>query len=188
MIAFFYLISGATLKITDDVFDEDLYPGWVGLACGLVCTIIFAYFNFVDYWTRPIFVGISLGVLLAHKIDNRIFELGIALGVVLPLFTLAVTGQWAFDWFAWGTVSFFTWLDEYGNDWIDKRHSLGRANFLLEYRFGLKLGMFLLCLLYAMPWLYLLAFLLFDTGYALATYLGLKKMALAATEVSYGTT
>jgi hypothetical protein len=93
---------------------------------------------------------------------------------------LAATGQWSFKWVLGVTVALFTWLDEVGNDWIDRRPDAGRFAFLLKYRFLLKFAVLILCLARLLPWLYLLAFLLFDAGYALLTVLGRRIKARKA--------
>jgi len=172
-----YLLCGATLKITDDVFDERIYPRWIGIASIAVCATFGGVLIFFDPWTRAVFSSIVVGLLAARKIDNLAFLLGMTLGVLLPLGLLALLGRWEFDGLVASVVALFTWLDEAGNDWFDRRRPASWIGFVLEFRFSLKLAVLVLCITGALPWRYLLAFLLFDVGYGLLAVFGKKRKA-----------
>jgi len=156
-----FAIIGAGLKYIDDAFDEEVFSKKIAMLTAPILVILWVCLSIFDSISATVLFSILLAVLLSGKVDNLIFKLSsIALVAVLfltqmshlllvPLFALTVMGV----------------ADEKGNDYVDKHKKLEVWEFFFAYRCSMKVGILGLCTLSLLPWLYMIAFLAFDTAY-----------------------
>lgn len=156
-----FAVIGFGLKYIDDAFDEEVFSKKIAMLIAPILVVIWASLSIFDSFSATVLFSILFAVLLSGKVDNLIFKLSsIALVVILfltqmlhfslvPLFVLTVMGI----------------TDEKGNDYVDshKIHEVGE--FFFAHRCSMKVGALGLCTVSLLPWLYLIAFLAFDTAY-----------------------
>jgi hypothetical protein len=156
-----FALIGFGLKYIDDAFDEGLFSKDVAKLMAPILVVIWAGVSILDSISATVLFSILFAVLLAGKVDNLAFKLSsIALIVIflltpashlllVPFFALTVMGV----------------VDEKGNDYVDS-HKIGEVGeFFFAHRCGMKLGILGLCVVSLLPWVYLIAFLAFDTAY-----------------------
>ena len=156
-----FAIIGFWLKYIDDAFDENVFSKKIAILVAPILVILWTYLSIFDSISATILFSILFAVLLSGKVDNLIFKLSsIALIVVLfltqvlnlsliPLFALTVMGV----------------ADEKGNDYVDTHKTYRVEEFFFSHRCCMKVGTIGLCVASLIPWLYLIAFLAFDTAY-----------------------
>ena len=156
-----FALIGFGLKYIDDAFDEELFSKESAMLMAPILVVIWAGLSIFDSISATILFSILFAVILSGKVDNVTFKLSsIALiGIILltqrahlslvPFFALTVMGV----------------VDEKGNDYVDRYKTGGFREFFFAHRCGMKLGTFGLCMVSLLPWLYMIAFLAFDTAY-----------------------
>ncbi len=156
-----FAVIGAGLKYIDDAFDEEVFSKKIAMLTAPILVILWVCLSIFDSVSATVLFSILFAVLLSGKVDNLIFKLSsIALVAVLfltqmshlllvPLFALTVMGI----------------ADEKGNDYVDKHKTLEVWEFFFAYRCSMKVCILGLCTLSLLPWLYMIAFLAFDTAY-----------------------
>jgi hypothetical protein len=156
-----FAVIGFGLKYIDDAFDEEVFSKKIAMLIAPILVVIWACLSIRDSISATVLFAILSAVLLSGKVDNLIFKLSsIALVAILfltqmlhfslvPLFVLTVMGI----------------IDEKGNDYVDshKIHEVGV--FFFAHRCSMKVGALGLCTVSLLPWIYLIAFLAFDTAY-----------------------
>jgi hypothetical protein len=156
-----FAIIGFGLKYIDDAFDEELFSKNVAVLMAPILVLTWVCLSIFDSISATVLFSILLAVLLSGKVDNVIFiASSIALIVILfltqvvhfsliPLLVLTVMGI----------------VDEKGNDYVDGHKTREVGEFFFSHRCGMKVGTLSLCIATLLPWLYLVAFLAFDTAY-----------------------
>jgi len=156
-----FAVIGAGLKYIDDAFDEEVFSKKIAMLIAPILVIIWTCLSIFDSFSATVLFSILFAVLLSGKVDNLIFKLSsIALVVILfltqmlhfslvPLFVLTVMGI----------------ADEKGNDYVDSHKIHEVVEFFFAHRCSMKVGILGLCMVSLLPWLYLIAFLAFDTAY-----------------------
>ena len=158
-----FAIIGAGLKYIDDAFDEERYSKRKAAVIAGAVVIFWVWLSLFDSISATILFAILLGVLITGKIDNWLLKVS-AVCVLLITFLAQILNL------LWAPLVFLVLMgvaDEEGNDYVDKNIANKIVSFFFTYRFCMKIGMLSLCLLSVLPWLYLLAFLAFDSAYAL---------------------
>lgn len=156
-----FAVIGFGLKYIDDAFDEGAFSKRIAMLMAPILVIIWTCLSIFDSISATVLFSILFAVLLSGKVDNLIFKMSsISLVVILfltqmlnfllvPLFVLTVMGV----------------ADEKGNDYVDSHKTFGVLEFFFAHRCGMKVGTLGLCMVSLLPWLYLIAFLAFDTAY-----------------------
>ena len=157
---FFFLsfLAGSLVKLTDDIEDKNLnvhrlyaIPG--GLAYGFAM----GYLMFVDIDASYLFGGITLGCLIAGKIDSR----GHYFGMSAILFMAFLYGMKLSPMVL--LIGTLAALDEIK----DIIHIPKFIDFVFEYRLILKIGILILVVLKIMGVNALIALFAFDIAYIL---------------------
>jgi len=156
-----FAVIGFGLKYIDDAFDEEVFNKKIAMLTAPILVILWVCLSIFDSISATILFSVLFAVLLSGKVDNLIFKLSsIALVAVLfltqtlhfllvPMFALTVMGI----------------TDEKGNDYVDSHKIHEVWGFFFAHRCGMKVGILGLCALSLLPWLYMIAFLAFDTAY-----------------------
>jgi hypothetical protein len=166
-----YFIVGAAIKYVDQAFDIRVFNKKIATVTAALTAILIAAMMVFDPPSAAIFLAISLGVAIAHKIDNIAFYIGLGLVILIPIIFTNLTHM---PWTEFGILLAAAVADEFGNNWADKnlrnrKRQINAAKeamiFLFRYRSAMKLAMFVIVVSQHMPFIYFPAFLLFDTGY-----------------------
>lgn len=163
---FSFMVLGAGIKYIDDAFDEKTYSKMKAL---LLSPVIAIFWVFVMYLSAPaatILGAIFLAVLLRNKVDN----IGFHVGAIAIIFVIALLYFFKIVNFDWPVLIFLTVagiLDEIANDWVDTHPKVHPAVYtFFEWRFIMKIAVFICVLLNFFRIEYFLAFLGFDIAYA----------------------
>ncbi|MGC9443953.1 MAG: hypothetical protein ACP5E9_03340 [Candidatus Methanospirareceae archaeon] len=152
---------GFGLKYIDDAFDEDRFSKLTAKLLAPILVLLWISVSLLDSVSATVLFAILSAVLLSGKVDNRIFKLS-----ALALITVVVLTQYAyFSWVPLAVLTIMGVTDEKGNDYVDAHETRGIRKFFFAHRCGMKVGALSLCFASCLPWLYLAAFLAFDTAY-----------------------
>ena len=163
ILAILFLLSGFFMKYSDDFFDEkhDLkFASIFGVLCGLTTSI--AAVN--DVGAAYIFIAIPIGNLIALKIDGLHHVITLAVFVVICL----ICGIPDLNLVVLLICIVAALSDEIGHETISKVTDNGFWNLFFEYRFVMKIVIFLLALFGAFDVLVFICFIWFETGYTFA--------------------
>jgi hypothetical protein len=158
-----FLLSGALMKLTDDMEDTwDKNPPLtkkMANITGITYGVLIAYLMVHDEIAATLFSGIILGCLISGKIDTKshhlalatilliVFSQGLQLSTHLVLILTALSA-----------------IDEYTNDLQAASRFLKKV---LEYRIALKIGVLILALSAILHWHAVAYLLSFDAAYIL---------------------
>jgi hypothetical protein len=163
---------GFGLKYIDDAFDEDRFSKTTAKLFAPILVFLWISVSLFDSVSATVLFAILIAVLLSGKVDNRIFKLS-----ALALIAVVVLKQYAhFSWVPLAVLTVMGVTDEKGNDYIDAHETGGIREFFFAHRCGMKVGALVLCIASFLPWLYLVAFLVFDTAYELIGLLDYLRM------------
>ncbi len=169
---FFILISfgilGAGIKYIDAAYDEKTFNKKIALCAAPFLGILWAYTMIMNPVAATILLSVVIGVFFKGKIDNFAHLAGLVVilaiifftGVQLLIIPLIILGLAAL-------------LDEFGNDFIDKRKDKMDVNklthkFVISFfnqRWVLKVAILGLCITGSVPILFFLAMIVFDYSY-----------------------
>ena len=156
-----FAIIGFGLKYIDDAFDEEAFSKRIAILMAPILVILWISLSLFDSFSATVLFSILFAVLLSGKVDNVTFKVcSIALIAVL-LFTVK-------SHFSYGPLIALTMMgvaDEKGNDYVDAHKTCEIGEFFFAHRCSMKVGALGLCMTSLLPWLYIVAFLAFDTAY-----------------------
>lgn len=160
-----FALSGFFMKFSDDAFDvghSKKYAAVLGVICAITSAIATVYSAGAAY----IFIGILIGNLLAFKVDGLHHIITLAVFIVLILI--------------WGIPSisiailifciFAALADEVGHELVSKKTSNNFVNHFFEYRFIMKMIVFLLAIFGAFSFWIFVCFLFFEIAYEFAGF------------------
>jgi hypothetical protein len=162
-LAILFILSGFFMKLSDDEYDINnnlILATFFGVLCGLACAIA----SVSDVGSAYIFIAIAIGNLLAFKVDGihhfvtfvifaaicftcGIPQLSI---IVLLILILAALG------------------DEVGHELINNYTENKFIQLFFEYRFVMKVVIFILVLCGAFSFWTFIFFILFEVSYTMA--------------------
>ena len=159
-LAISYILSGLFMKLSDDFYDEKnnkIIAIILGVLCGLFTGI--AVVGNID--AAYIFIGILLGNIIGFKVDgiHHIFSL-----VVLLLFILVFSIP-HLNLILLGILVLSALIDEIGND---NKYIYSKSKFLMyffDYRFTMKVVIFILAILGYLDIISFMMFILFELSY-----------------------
>ena len=163
ILAILFILSGFSMKLSDDFFDEkhDLkFASIFAVLCGIASAVAAVS----DVGAAYIFIAILIGNLIALKVD------GIHHIITLAIFVLVC--------FIYGIpdLSLIVLLiciiaalsDEIGHETISNVTDNGFLNLFFEYRFVMKLAIFILAFSGAFDVLVFIYFIMFEVSYEFA--------------------
>jgi len=167
------------LKYIDDAFDEDRFSKTTAKLLAPILVLLWISVSLFDPVSATVLFAILIAVLLSGKVDNRIFKLS-----ALALIAGVVLTQYAhFSWVPLAVLTVLGVTDEKGNDYVDLHETGGLREFFFAHRCSMKLGALSLCIASFLPWLYLVAFLAFDTAYELIKLIDYLRVPAIDTKV-----
>ena len=179
----FIIVSFATigfgLKYIDDAFDEDRFSKTTAKLFAPILVLLWISVSLLDSFSATVLFAILIAVMLSGKVDNRVFKLS-----AIALIAVVVLTQ--YDRFSWLPLVVLTVMgvtDEKGNDYVDAHETGAIREFFFAHRCGMKVGVLSLCIVSFLPWLYLAAFLVFDTAYELVGLLDYLRVPTIDTKV-----
>jgi hypothetical protein len=142
LIAILYSLSGFLMKFSDDEYDEKSNKT-IAVFIGILCGVSIAYLSSNNIDASYIFIGILIGTALSFKIDG-IHHI-ITLITFLVLFF--IWGLPVLNLVTLGICIASAFIDEIGNDneKIYKKNKFLKVFF--DYRFSMKIAIFILCIL-----------------------------------------
>lgn len=137
MDAICFALSGYFMKTSDNLTDEDNNLV-LAIIAGLLCVIFTVIVCVNNADAACIFISILIGTALAFKVDT----INHLVSAVLLIIILLIIGVPNISWFCLILCTFAVYLDEKGNDSIDKKEEeLGDLTLfdkLLKYRYITK--------------------------------------------------
>jgi hypothetical protein len=163
-----YAFLGGGIKYIDQVFDEQRFSKSTAAILALLCGLIMGYLIAVDPQSATILVALVAGCLLAGKVDNDGFKIGIfTVFSTIAVITL-VSLNFSISVVPLIFLTISCWADEWGHDQVSRR---SRVNSVVKkffyYRFTMKIVMLALVAMGVFQPIYLAAFLAFDLAYGL---------------------
>ena len=163
ILAILFFLSGFFMKYSDDFFDEkhDLkFSSILGILCGIASAL--AAVN--DTGAAYIFISILIGNLIALKIDGLHHIITLVIFVVICL----ICGVPDLNLIVLLICIVASLSDEIGHETISKITGNNFLNLFFEYRFVMKIAVFLLALSGALNVLIFIFFMLFEVAYTFA--------------------
>jgi hypothetical protein len=170
---------GFGLKYIDDAFDEDRFSKTIAKFFAPILVLLWIGVSILDSVSATVLFAILIAVLLSGKVDNLIFKLS-----ALALIVVVVLMQYAhFSWLPLAVLTIMGVTDEKGNDYVDAHETGGIRKFFFAHRCGMKVSTLGLCIASLLPWLYLTAFLVFDTAYEFVKLLDYLRVSAIGLKV-----
>lgn len=161
--AILFILSGFFMKLSDDEYDENgnLY---LAIVYGILCALASAIASVFDLGAAYVFIAILIGNLLAFKIDGihhiitlAIFALICFIGGI-PQLNIVIL-----------LISILAAIsDEVGHELIDNYTENKLIQLFFEYRFVMKIVVFILAVCGAFSFRTFIFFMLFEVSYVVA--------------------
>lgn len=165
ILAILFIISGFFMKCSDDLFDinNDVnLPSLFGIVCAIVSAVAAVYSPGAAY----IFIAIAIGNLIAFKIDGIHHIITLIIFIVICL----IFGIPEINWVILLICTLSALCDEIGHEIIPKITENKFLNIFFEYRFVMKIVIFLLAVCGVFNILIFVCFMLFEISYEMAGY------------------
>ncbi|MBE6502507.1 MAG: hypothetical protein E7Z79_08745 [Methanobrevibacter thaueri] len=163
ILAILFLLSGFFMKYSDDFFDEkhDLkFASIFGVLCGLASAIA----TVSDVGAAYVFIAILIGNLIALKVDGIHHIISMAIFVVVCL----ICGIPDLNLIVLLVCIVGALSDEIGHETIGKVTDNTFLNLFFEYRFVMKIVIFVLAFAGAFDVFVFICFILFELAYEFA--------------------
>lgn len=174
-----YALLGGGMKYVDQAFDIGVFNKKIAAVITVPGALLMGYLMVVDGYSAMIFLAIVLGVGVSKKIDNLVFQMGLFILILTPIFFHNIV---RIEWLPFGFLVMAAILDEYGNDWSDSRQlerNLRKAmkkrtdgsilkrlgELFFSHRPLLKSTVLVLVITNYFPLIYLISLLFFDGAY-----------------------
>jgi len=137
-----YAFSGFFMKLSDDAYDRKKNI-FLAIFAGILCGVSIAYLAITSSDAACIFIAILIGTVLSLKVDSLNHIAALILFVLIVIYI----GIPAIGIITLIICSLAAFLDEVGND-SQKIKKLGsKVEFFFEYRFCLKITVFIFAIL-----------------------------------------
>ncbi|WP_299524247.1 hypothetical protein [uncultured Methanobrevibacter sp.] len=163
ILAILFFLSGFFMKLSDDACDVGNDKP-LAIAFGVLCAIVSAFATISSKSAACIFIGILIGNLLAFKVDGSHHIITLILFVVISL----VMGIPDLSLVILLICIFSALLDEVGHELISNLTQNKFLNYFFEYRFAMKVTIFLLAICGVFNIMYFVFFILFEFAYVAA--------------------
>ena len=180
-----YALSGFFMKLSDDAYDRKKNIS-LAIFAGILCGIFVGYLAVTSADAACIFIAIVIGTLLSLKVDSLNHVAALVLFILIVVY-IGIPSIGIVTLFICSVAAF---IDELGNDNSSVRNRGRATELFFEYRFSLKITVFLFAVLGLLQTLFpllkipgvqyflfqtFLYFILFDIFYEIA---GLKFDAI----------
>jgi len=164
----YFGILGAGIKYIDAAYDEKTFNKKIALGVAPLLGLLWAYTMLINPVAATILLAVVIGVLFKGKIDNAAHFAGLA--VILAIIFIAGVQLMVVPLVF---LAFAALLDEFGNDFVDKKKSSLNMNkqshrFVVSFfdqRWVLKVAILVLGLAGVIPLIFFLAMVSFDYAY-----------------------
>lgn len=163
ILAILFILSGFFMKLSDDAYDVDqnLY---LAIVFGIFCALTSAIATVYDMGAAYVFIGILIGNLIAFKIDGIHHILTLVIFVVICL----ICGIPELNVIVLLILILAALSDEVGHELISNYTENYFIILFFEYRFVMKIVIFLLALCGAFSFWTFIFFILFELSYVMA--------------------
>lgn len=163
ILAILFILSGFFMKLSDDAYDVDqnLY---LAIVFGILCALTSAIATVYDTGAAYVFIGILIGNLFAFKIDGIHHILTLVIFVVICL----ICGIPELNMIVLLILILAALSDEVGHELISNYTENYFIILFFEYRFVMKIVIFLLALCGAFSFWTFIFFILFELSYVMA--------------------
>ena len=148
------------MKYSDDLYDvshNSLYASFFGLVCGVISAVACIIYPGSSY----IFISIIFGNLIAFKIDGSHHLIALISFIILCL----IFGIPNFNLVILLICILAAFGDEMGHELFAKNQSNSFLSLFFEYRFLMKIVVFLLAIFNAFDIMIFIYFILFEVSY-----------------------
>ena len=170
-----YMVLGGSSKYIDEAYDDSIFNKKIALFLAAISMFLVASLVYLDYISGIIFIGVTVGLVGAGKIDNLIFRL-LTVSIVIcagwrllnfPVgigFSSQSTGLFIFL-----SLAFSSFADERLNDFSDNHENSLHwvLKVIFHNRLITKITIFCLGIFEYKTNLYFMASLAFDAAYSL---------------------
>ncbi len=166
ILAIYFIISfilfGVGVKLIDDIFDKKISKEWVAIVLAPLVGILWA----ISMASSPAAASILAAILIAAVLKGKINNIGHQIGLLTILVILFFSEFVQFLWIPLIVISLAAISDEIGHDFVEKNKKINKvANYFFQYRFAMKLAVFLFALFNYFGWIFFFAFMAFDIAY-----------------------
>lgn len=158
-----YALSGFFMKLSDDAIDIDSDKK-LAIAAGIICAVTSAIATIMNVGAAYIFIAILIGNFIAFKVDGIHHIITLLIFVVIVL----ICGVPELSIGILLLCIFSALLDEVGHETIHKITDNKYANLFFEYRFAMKIVVFLLAIFGFFNIVTFIFFILFEACYEFA--------------------
>lgn len=151
------------MKFSDDAFDVDNNLN-LAIFFGIICAIVSAIATVSDIGAAYIFIGIVVGTLLAFKIDGVHHLITLIIFIIICL----ILGLPDLNIVVLLICILAPLTDEVGHELISNVTENGFIILFFEYRFVMKIVIFLLALCGVFSFWTFIIFIFFEIGYLMA--------------------
>lgn len=163
ILAILFILSGFFMKLSDDAYDvnQNLY---LAIVFGIFCALTSAIATVYDTGAAYVFIGILIGNLIAFKIDGIHHILTLVIFVLICL----ICGIPELNMIVLLILILAALSDEVGHELISNYTENYFIILFFEYRFVMKIVIFLLALCGAFSFWTFIFFILFELSYVMA--------------------
>lgn len=163
ILAILFILSGFFMKLSDDAYDvnQNLY---LAIVFGIFCALTSAIATVYDTGAAYVFIGILIGNLIAFKIDGIHHILTLVIFVLICL----ICGIPELNMIVLLILILAALSDEVGHELISNYTENYFIILFFEYRFVMKIVIFLLALCGALSFWTFIFFILFELSYVMA--------------------
>lgn len=155
-----FAILGGGIKYIDDAFDENTFSKKKAMLLAPFLGVFWAYTMSLDPAAATILAAVLLSVFVSGKIDNNAFWLGLIVTILLAFY---LGGLVNFLWLPLIALTIAGFLDEMGNNFVGKKPKMNNlVQYFFEYRFIMKIVVFVFALFRFFDWVFFAAFIAFD--------------------------
>lgn len=163
-----YAILGASVKYGDASFDEKVFSQKKALLLSPFVSLVWFWLMLSSPASATILGSIVLAVLFSQKIDWKAFQLGF--GIIFLLSVFFFLNEWMhFLWIPLIGLTIAGFLDEVGNDFVDKTKNKNKIHsfvfLFFRHRLALKIAVFLFAVFGFYGFEFFIYFLAWDLGY-----------------------
>lgn len=163
ILAILFLLSGFFMKYSDDLFDVN-HDIKMASIFGVLCAIASAIATVNDVGAAYVFIAILIGNLIALKVDGVHHLITLIVFIIICL----MYGVGELNYIVLLICILAALSDEIGHELISNITSNGFINLFFEYRFVMKIVIFLLAIFGAFNVLIFICFIIFELAYVIA--------------------
>jgi hypothetical protein len=120
----------------------------------------------LDPISAMFFLSFVIFALITHKINNIAFYIGTVLVFMMPVIrAISDSADYGVNWLILAVLIFSGWIDEEGNKLADSQRLRGAVAKFFDFRFFMKITVFLLAFFSVIPVIYFVAFIAYDLAY-----------------------